>query len=543
LSWCDKSPPPLGALPLIGREALLNEIQEHLDENLLIVSGTGEGGIGTTALARTIAHSAGSRFPDGCIAVNLGSSGPVGPEPLTPAQVQRRVLRTLYSEIRLSELPEDPLTLRQTYQLALSEHKVLLLFDDAMSPAQLRYLLPDQSSVAIVTTQADLTATYPKLFTVRVGGLQHEEAYKLIGQVAPGALSLSQAGVSAVTSRLGGVPLALQIVAPLLGKEHPLLQPPSLLDSLELAQKRIQALRGPGTSHCAVLIAIETAYELLNPELKPYFEGLGVFPAPFTNQAAATVWNTSSQRAEEVLAQLSALALVAPYPQAPYYEMHHLVRLYAEELLLSQPDRAQGVVARYVEHFMREVIQASAGRYPAEPVYEAPPLDVYTLWEHLPMAWKRAVGRAPGWPRPQTMARWVADFPLQSKSLLKHTLSAEEHGSWLTSALEAAEALEDHRIVALHFAEKGRLSMQSDDDQAALSYFERQAQAARKAQVPALEAEALTDTGLAHGALGNVEAAEESWEKALSLFEVSQAAKADRVRIWLTELRTRSTTG
>jgi hypothetical protein len=406
----------------------------------------------------------------------------------------------------------------------------------------LRYLLPRQNSNAIVTTQYDLAAYYPKLFTRGVERLHPEEAYRLVGQVAPAALTLAMRGMAPLVARLGGIPLALRIVAPLLGKTSPLLLPGRLLDSLDVAQKRISALQGPGFSNRIVVTAIEVAYEMLDPELKPYFEGLGVFSAPLTTRAAAPVWNVSPERAEQILTQLSGRALVDHAPHSSYYELHYLIQLYAQELLLSQPDRARELVSRYVEHVMREVIQASADLQVVDSEHEPLALDLYTLWEHLPAAWNRAIGRDLGWPRLETMDRWVCDFPLQSKSWLRQTLSREEYRVWLASALEAAEALRDSRIVALHLGELGRLSTESGDDRAALSYFERQADAARDARMPALEGEAHLDAGVACGALGNVKAAEEHWQRAVVLFEQSQDPRTSRLRTWLKELRNRSST-
>jgi tetratricopeptide (TPR) repeat protein len=541
LPWLGRTSLPLLAPRLIGREDQVKAIRDNLQGNVLIFSGTGEEGIGTTAMARSVALLAAGDYPDGCIYVNLRSNGPLGPEPLTPAQVQRHVLCSLTTELDAEGFVDEPLALRRMYQSALSERRVLLLLDDATAPSQLRSLLPEGNSAAIITTQNDMKASFPKLYTAKVEGLQQEEAYRLMTQIAPAASSLAQSSVAPLTARLQGIPLALRTIAPLLGRKPPFLLPKRVLDDLEVAQKRITALRGPGFANRTTLIATEVAYELLDPELKPYFEGLGVFPAPFTAHAAATVWNVSPKRAEEILEQLAVLALLDHPPQSAYYELHHLLQLYAQELLLSQPDRAREQVSRYVEHYMREVIRVSNSGLSAAPgnTSETTALDIYTLWEHLPVAWNRATGCDPSWPKPQMMERWVCDFPLQSKALLMQTLSHEENRAWLTTAFEAAETLQDSRIAALHLQEMGRRSVGSGDNRVALDYFERQEKAAREAKSPLLEAEALTDAGVAHGALGDVKAAETSWQKAFSLFEQQQDPRADRLRVWLKELRGR----
>ena len=386
---------PLPPPRLIGRQTLVTQSREHLTGNVVIVSETGMEGIGTTAIAQNIAHAAADAYPDGCIRINLRGSTTLTLEPLTPAQVQRRVLQSLQAGPEAEALPEDTPELNRMYQTVLSDHKVLLVLDDARNAAQLRQLLPRQGSSAIVTTQHDIATSYPNLFAITVPGLQPQDACSLIQQSAPTASNLSVARLVPLAARLRGVPLALRLVAPLLGRKAPLLSPQRLLNNLDLAQKRIAALRGPGFSNSAVYSAMEVAYEHLDPALKPYFEGLGVFSAPFTARAAASVWNVSPERAHQILTQLVELALLDHRAPLPYYELHHLVQLHAQELLVSQPERARELVSRYVEHFMREVIQVSIESSRAMLAHDPPRLDPYTVWKHLPEAWARANGALP----------------------------------------------------------------------------------------------------------------------------------------------------
>jgi tetratricopeptide (TPR) repeat protein len=196
-------------------------------------------------------------------------------------------------------------------------------------------------------------------------------------------------------------------------------------------------------------------------------------------------------------------------------------------------------VSRYVEHYMREVIQASVKSNGTEPECLAPEVDAYTLWAHLPASWIRAIGRDPGWPAPKAMQRWVCDFPLHSQAILLQSLSHSEYEVWVENALEAAEALRDWRIMNLHLSTLGQLSVQAGDNQAALGYFKRQADVARESNAPAAEAEALMNAGVTHGALGQISQAEQDWQRALDLFERLDDCKADRVRVWLRELRSR----
>lgn len=539
--WPGKTVTRWTASRLIGRDALISKIHEHVGENVLIVSGTGEAGIGTTSVARRVAHDVADTFPDGCIVINLRSDSPLGPQPLSPTQIQRRVLRSLQPRTDTSDLPADPPSLRRLYQETLAERKALLVFDDATSAAQLRYLLPQKGSAAIVTSQHDLVASHPKLFAATVEGLPVGDAYRLITQVSPAASHLSIGSISSLVTKMQGIPLALRIVAPLLGERSPLLRPRRLLDALDDAEKRFCALRGFHVSNLPVHTAIEVAYELLDAELKPYFESLGVFPAPFTANAAAAVWNTSHERAGRILAQLAALALLDTYPPSPYYEPHRLIQFHARELLLSQPERARDLVSRYVECIMLEVIQASGKSNGTESGYAASDISPYILWEHLPAAWTRAVGGDPAWIQPYAMQRWVCDFPMHSKPLLLYSLSQDEYKTWLEQALEAAEALHDLKFTLRYSSELGQLNAQSGDHWTALDYFKRLSNAAHELQMADIEAEALMYAGLARGALGQVREAEQDWQGALAIFDRIHDRRAGQVQAWLKELRNRFT--
>lgn len=523
--------PGLWAPQLTGRRALIAELRDHLSEGVLIVSGTGGAGIGATSVARRLAVEAAAEYPDGCVLINLRGGEPAYLGALSSSQVQRRILRALLPSS--PPLPETSTDLRKLYSKTLAERRVLLILDDAASATQLRALLPRGNSTAIVTTQDELSSSFPKLYARALDGLDLESAYQMMAQTAPALADLSKSSLRHLVTRLQGVPLALRLVAPLLG-DHPRLSPRRLMQGLDIAQRRIEALRGSRTLDMAVNVAMETAYELLDYEIKPYFEALAVFPAPFTAHAAATVWDVTLQQAEQILDQLTALALIDHQVETSHYEIHHLVRLYAQELLLGQPDRAKDLVARYVELMMRDVIQAWAPSDSASAV-----ADTYLIWEHIPTAWRRATGKDPGWPPAPNMERWVCNFPIHGQPALAEILTQEELRDWLTCALAAAESLQDFRMMGVHLGELGKVSAALGEDQAALAYFERQLAVAQEHETGDAEGEALMHVGVAYGALGDIQQANASWQRALTLFERTGDQRAGRIRVWLKELHNR----
>jgi hypothetical protein len=216
-----------------------------------------------------------------------------------------------------------------------------------------------------------------------------------------------------------------------------------MLRELDAAEKRRVALRGSRAPDLPVDIAIEVAYDHLDREMRPFFEALAIFPAPFELDAAAAIWDVDADVASTTLSRLVNLALIDPLPGADHFEMHHRIRQFAQELFLSQPERSVQLVARYVAHTLREAAQASARWASGEAKPHATDRDRYLLWEHLPTAWRRLNGEDPGWPRPTTMDQWIADFPRHGQALLEATLPRPAYRAWLSQSLAAAERLND----------------------------------------------------------------------------------------------------
>ncbi len=522
---------------LVGRERARATLRSRLDDGILLVSGTGGAGIGVTALARRVAMDAHRQYPDGVIEVNLRGGRPGYLTSLTPDAAQRHVLRSLNPKIAL---PEDGIELRKVYQATVAESKALLILDDAASAAQLRHLLPRNGCAAIVTSQVDLAASLPKLHAMTLPGLSADEAYHLIIQVTPEATRFPRAGVHKLATYLRGVPLALRIVAPLLG-QRPLLSPRRAIAHLDEASRRIIALRGTESANTRVDAAIEVAYELLDYSLKQSFEALAIFPAAFDVRAAASVWDVQAATAQHRLDRFGQLGLIDHRLEAGTYEIHQLVRLYAQELLVGQPEWTGEVVSRYVAHYLREAIQATARLdVPAPDTGPLATADLVALWEHVTVAWTRAVGDDAGWPQPQAMDRWICDFPHHSMTLLAQMLSRTELLGWLTRSLDAAESVGDARTVSARLGELGRVCTELGAYDQALDYYRRQLDIARESEALDIEGEALMYTGFVYGALGNLEQAAASWQRSLRVFNLSGDPRAARVYTWLQELQNRS---
>ena len=422
---------------LFGRARELQRLRS-LQGNDILIQATGlGGGFGLTSLARAFAAEQIGKFPDGFIEVNLGGD-PRHPHPVPVVDIQRKIMGLLAPELNC---PEDPKSVRQHYRATLSNKQALLLLDDAVSTTQVHQLLPREAlSRAIVTSHVDLSAHLPQLPLCRVGGLEPSMARQLLGHLSPSTASLRSRTLSKLVTILEGNPLALRLLAPVLER----------MDARalrrvhrELAQaKRVAAaLLDPKSPVAAVDIALELTYRHLDDEDLKALEALAVMPAPFNGGLAAAVWDLPQERAVSRLHHLVQAGFIEHYPESALYELHSAVQHFAETLLLGQGDFAREVTTRYVIYVLREAVRDIAILDPRQRISE--PVDRYLLWDHLPVAWRRALGDAPGWPTLSGLERWIRDLGVHGYPLLSVLLPPSEQRTWLQAAASAAEALGD----------------------------------------------------------------------------------------------------
>jgi len=518
---------------LTGRGDLQQSLRPHLEGGVLLTSRRGSVGYGATSMARRLAKEAEPDFPDGCIEINLRGSVPGNYAQPTATSIHRRVAVMLDQN---TSLPEDERALRKHYQAILAQHKIVLILDDVASSSQLRPLLPRKGSTVIVTSQVDLASSFPRLHAAYIGELTPNDAVQLMSQGAPEITNLPRQAMRRISERLESNPLALRIIAPLLGAPHGL-TPKNLVRALESAYRRIVALRGSPSPNTPIDVAIETSYEALPPDLRQHFEALAIFPAPFGESAAAAVWKIPAAEARESLGVLAGMALVDRLADSGLYEVHQRVRTFTQEFLLGQSQRSEELVARYVGHYLRGAIQVSAALSVPSPRGLPRNMSPYPFWDHIPIAWHRLNGEAPGWPKPPGMDRWIREFPLHGRTLLNVLLSRAEYRDWLSRSLSTTEGTEAARLQCALLGALGQTQAEMAQHHDAIVSFERQAKVARDCEAQDYEAEALMFAGTSHGALGELQRAESSWRRAIELFELLGDARAQEIHPWLSQLR------
>ncbi|WP_405529394.1 tetratricopeptide repeat protein [Streptomyces avidinii] len=225
---------PAPAEVFAGRRSELTRIAQWVqaarastETRPVVVVLHGEPGVGRTTLALRAAHGLRDQFRGACV-VDLrgGSAGESsGEAPLATREALLHLMNRLGAPREQLLFREGASAEQQVRRLGELYHQhlrglpVTVLLDDAVDAAQVRLLVPERSeSLVLVTAReplelpADLAAW---VYQLPVERLAREEAAELLP--APGA-GVAEEDVAAVVELSGGLPLALRMLAPLVGE-------------------------------------------------------------------------------------------------------------------------------------------------------------------------------------------------------------------------------------------------------------------------------------------------------------------------------------
>jgi tetratricopeptide (TPR) repeat protein len=348
--------PALSGLPapdpaFRGRETILQTLLDMLAPRLavaglpigaaapavLVTAVGGLAGVGKTELAVQAAHIALDRgwFPGGVLFADLFGYDPA--RSLGPGQALEGFLRAL--GIPGEHIPPEVQDRARLYASVLAAYAcegrpILVVADNASAHEQAEPLLPaDGRCAAIVTSRDTLAMLKGRLLDLDV--LSPDASAVMLGE----ALRMARPGDTRVTgfpdeaaaiARLcGGLPLALRIIAALLAEDsaRPLA---AMAADLRDEHTRLDEM---SYGDIAVRAAFDLSCQRLDPRRAQLFRLLPASPGPYISTQAAAALTAQEQAATrrglEALARAHLIERGSGYGR---WQMHYLVRLYAQQL-------------------------------------------------------------------------------------------------------------------------------------------------------------------------------------------------------------------
>ena len=324
---------PAQTTAFIGRTGELKQLARLLaEESNRLITLLAPGGMGKTRLALAAAETCQSQFADGVCFVSL-----------TPLRSPEQIVPAIADTLGL-QLTTDQRTPKQQLMNFFSNKHFLLVLDNFEHLLDAATLLSDLLEAAprlhlLVTSRERLNLNCETLYLV--GGLNYPELTSVENPLDYTAVQLflecgrrlrssladdELPAVIRICQLTQGMPLAVELAAAWLVA----LSPAEVADEIARGIDFLQThMRDIPERQRSVVAVFEASWSQLSPDEQSAFRGLAVFRGGFTREAALAVVETRT----DVLISLTNKALISYYANAGRFEMHELLRQFAEEQL------------------------------------------------------------------------------------------------------------------------------------------------------------------------------------------------------------------
>jgi tetratricopeptide (TPR) repeat protein len=400
-----------------GREDELAKLRDAIINGGAVIGLRGMGGVGKTALALVLAENLKDCFPDAQLFLDLRGSCP---NPMTPAQAMLHIIHGFFPEYQ----PKGGDTeLQGMYCSVLEGKHTLLLMDNARDSRHVEPLVPPKNCALIVTSREHILL--PGLMAKDVTCLSMGDAEQLLLKIAP---RIGDA-VNEIAKLCGCLPLALRLAASAFA-ERPDLSSQEYTSRLRDAKKRLELVEA----------SLSSSYYLLDPDKQKILRMLAVFPDAFHYSAAAEVWKMELEQARNALAELFRFSLVEFDEHRTRYQLHDMVRLFAESRL-SDEERTDSR-QRHAEHYV-DVLKLTNHLYMLGGNSILQGLSVFDAeWKHIQAAQEWASTNADINPN---AADLCVKYTEVSTYCLNLRQNPRERIHWLELAINSAQKIGDRK--------------------------------------------------------------------------------------------------
>lgn len=371
-----------------GRGDELAELDELHSRGIRLVVVSGPGGVGKTTLAVRWAHGSRERFPAGQLYVELG-----GQRPVSPDEALGTMLRTL--GVQPANVPGSRAERSSMWRSLTAGRPLLVVLDNAHSPAQVASLLPAGDATVLITSRhrmADLVADGAVLLNLEP--LSSEQGMELLTRAIGSRVAREPAQARELALLCGGLPIALCVAASrLAGRPHLTLG--RLVAELADEAGRLARLSVPeGHSVPAVF---DTSYRSLPPSAATLYRRLALHPGrDFGSGAVGVVLSPAPPDGHPGPADLDRLlaANLLEEIDEERFRFHDLIRLHAYGRAEAEetPDDRSDVTRAFVEWYLAAVRRADEA---ITPYRRRPGFDWRTGPTNVPVPGGR--GDALGW--------------------------------------------------------------------------------------------------------------------------------------------------
>ncbi|MGN7223778.1 AAA family ATPase [Curtobacterium flaccumfaciens] len=309
-------PPSLG--DFTGRDAELRTIEEHLaavgpGASVLV---HGAPGMGKTSTALEVFRRAHHQ------AVFVDLDG-LAARPLTPLQV----LQALVAQVGGAAAPRTFAAAAAAWQRLATEHRPVVLLDNAASDDQVSAVLVPEGATVLVTSRRALPL-HPGMRKVTLEPLGGQDGVRLLERIVPLG-QRSRGDVDELAQLCARNPLALRVAG------NRLLARPTwdVEDMVARLRDEDHRLRGLVAGDLAVAAAFALSYDGLDAATAEVFRAASVITSDdFDARAAAAAADVAVLDAQDALDELVHLGLVERR-RDERHRLHDLIRIFALERL------------------------------------------------------------------------------------------------------------------------------------------------------------------------------------------------------------------